>query len=135
MDRTFIIFYDGECALCHLLVKWLLKRDKLALFSFAPQSGDAAKKFFSQSTIEELPDSIWVLDKDDTIFLKGDALIFILRKLHGFYKFIAAVFSLLPRVLRNGVYDLVADSRYKIFGRSASNCPVLPENLKTRFLF
>ena len=39
-----IIFYDGDCALCHRMVQFILARDSKFLFSFAPLQGETAAK-------------------------------------------------------------------------------------------
>jgi predicted DCC family thiol-disulfide oxidoreductase YuxK len=43
------------------------------------------------------------------------------------------VFIIVPKPIRDGVYDLIARSRYSIFGRRKS-CMIPTANLKRRFL-
>jgi len=38
-----------------------------------------------------------------------------------------------PRPLRDRLYDLVARTRYRLFGREDEACPVIPEELRSRF--
>ena len=45
----------------------------------------------------------------------------------------AAFLVVIPRPLRDVVYQLVARIRYRVFGRRDDLCPVVPPGLRTRF--
>jgi predicted DCC family thiol-disulfide oxidoreductase YuxK len=40
---------------------------------------------------------------------------------------------IVPRPLRDAVYDLVARVRYRVFGRKDDACPIIPKALRSRF--
>ena len=46
---------------------------------------------------------------------------------------IAIAFGVVPRVIRNAMYDGVARIRYRIFGRTKDACPMVPPDLRSRF--
>jgi len=81
-----------------------------------------------------MPDSMAVRTADGRLLLKSDAWRYILHRLGGLWKALAAVVSIVPRPLQDIAYDFVARIRFRIFGRREEVCPVLPPELRRRFL-
>ena len=125
-----IIFYDGCCALCNRFVKFVLRKDEKGLFSFASLQSEYASKHVPKAYLENT-DSV-VLQKDREFHIKSKAAFSILRELRTGWK-ILTVFSFLPVRVTDLIYDLVATSRYRIFGRYNA-CPAPPQKYKKRFL-
>jgi predicted DCC family thiol-disulfide oxidoreductase YuxK len=65
--------------------------------------------------------------------VRSDAFLHILRRLGGWWKILAALVSVVPRPVRDAVYDFVARVRFRIFGRRDEVCPVMPPELRARF--
>ncbi|HEY3227320.1 MAG TPA: DCC1-like thiol-disulfide oxidoreductase family protein, partial [Planctomycetota bacterium] len=42
-ERKHLILYDGVCALCNALVRFVLPRDRKDRFRFAPLQGETAR--------------------------------------------------------------------------------------------
>ena len=134
LPRTERIFYDGHCGLCHRAVRFVIARDAEArLFRYAPLQGTTFAALVSEERRVGLPDSIVVLTEDDRLLVRSDAFIHILRRLGGFWRFVAGITGVVPRVIRDGVYDFIARVRYRIFGRRVEVCPVTPAELRARF--
>jgi predicted DCC family thiol-disulfide oxidoreductase YuxK len=129
-----VIFYDGNCGLCHWAVRFVLNRDKSAVFNFSPQQGEALKNFMDKEVSSKMPDSVFVVDTEGKIYLKAFCVVFILEKLGGIWAFFAKVFQLIPIRLANYLYDFVAGMRYKVFSTKHEACPLVPPGLKARFL-
>jgi predicted DCC family thiol-disulfide oxidoreductase YuxK len=53
--------------------------------------------------------------------------------LGGAWKVVAVVLGVVPRGLRDFVYDFVARVRFHVFGRREDLCPVMPAELRARF--
>ena len=49
------------------------------------------------------------------------------------WRLLGRLARMVPRALRDGVYDLVARVRYRVFGREPEACPVIPKQLRSRF--
>jgi predicted DCC family thiol-disulfide oxidoreductase YuxK len=132
---TEILFYDGHCGLCHRAVKFVLKRDRTgAAFRFAPLQGST---FLEKVPIERragLPDSVIVLTGEGELLARSDAFLHICRRLGGRWRWMAGVLSIVPRGLRDAVYNFVARVRYRVFGRRDDLCPIVPADLRERFL-
>ena len=129
-----VIFYDGHCGLCHGWVKFVLRFDKLGIFSFSPLQGETIKKMLSSETINLLPDSVVVIDESAGVHIKARAVELILKKLGGLFSVVSCLLGILPFSFKDWAYDLVAKNRKKIFGEKEEVCPLMPETLRARFL-
>ncbi len=129
-----MIFYDGECGLCHGLVKFVLKHDKKTIFNFSPQQGRAAENLLGRDTLSKLPDSVWLFDTDKKIYLKSLAITSIANKLGGSWKILGYLISTMPLFFTNYLYDLIAENRHRIFKKTGTLCPLVTPEIKVRFL-
>jgi len=129
-----MIFYDGHCGLCHRTVTFVLAQDgDGTAFRFAPLQGETFQRLVSPEQRQMLPDSIVVLTEHGALLVRSEAFLHILRRLGGAWRVLANVLSVVPRGLRDFVYDFVARIRLKIFGRREDLCPMMPPKLRARF--
>jgi predicted DCC family thiol-disulfide oxidoreductase YuxK len=132
--QTEYIFYDGHCGLCHRAVKFVLKHDHSgSAFRFTPLQGETIKSRVAPEQRATLPDSFVVLTKNGTLLTRSNASLHVMQHLGGAWRLLANVLGLIPRALRDLVYDFVARVRYRVFGRQDNLCPVVPPNLRQRF--
>lgn len=128
------IFYDGVCALCQGYIRFLIRRDRAGdKFRYAPLQGTTFEALVPPERRRNLPDSLVVLTNDGRLLIRSNGVIHILRRLGGFWGFIGGVISVIPRPIRDAVYDFVARIRYRIFGKRPNVCPVTPPDLRARF--
>ena len=129
-----IVFYDGDCGLCHAFVRFLLYRDiERRQFLFSPLRGRLITQHFSEAGRAALPDSVVLLSPDGRVRTRSDAALSSLELLGGFWRTVALISRLLPASLRDAVYSLVARVRRSIFGTTAYACPLVPAELRDRF--
>ena len=96
------------------------------------QSGLGEKAINQVMQNEKGPvDSVVVYYKG-VYYTRSDAALQIAKLLGGFWA-LFLVFYILPRFIRNGIYDWVARNRYKWFGRK-NECMIPTPELKARFL-
>jgi predicted DCC family thiol-disulfide oxidoreductase YuxK len=127
-----VILFDGVCNLCNGAVLFVIKRDKKAKFSFASlQStfGQIQLKKYGLSS-DEL--STIVLLKDGRIFTKSTAALEIAKNLDGLWPAFY-FFRIVPPLIRNFVYDFIAQNRYRWFGKREA-CMIPTPELKARFI-
>ena len=111
-----LIVFDGVCALCNNFVIFVIKNDKKSLYKFVSlQSIEQNKLQDFDKLFDEKINSI-VLIKKESILSKSDAVIEIFRKLSFPYN-LSPILLLIPRALRNLVYNIIAKKRFKIFGK------------------
>ncbi len=130
-----IVFYDGYCVLCSRSIDFILSRDTAATFRFASLQSDFAQKVllrlgYPVTNIGKLSSIVYL--RDNKIKIRSDAVLSILWDLGGIYK-ISCFSYLLPRFVRDFGYDLLAKSRYWIFGKLDA-CRVPTEEEISRFL-
>ncbi|MDH5656230.1 MAG: DCC1-like thiol-disulfide oxidoreductase family protein, partial [Spirochaetia bacterium] len=124
-----VIYFDGFCILCNGFVDFLLEEDKSHLYRFSALQSEAAKS--ALSGIGKIPDSV-VLYDNGNLYFRSDAAIKIISSLGGIWK-ILVVFYLVPRFLRDPVYDFIAKSRYTWFGKKDS-CRIPSDEEKQYFI-
>ena len=126
------LFYDGTCALCHGIVRLILAEDTEGRIRLSPLQSEYFESELTLLERADLPDSI-VLMSDDGLLMEADATIRILKMLGGLWLLLALVMSVFPARMRNMGYHFVGDRRYRLFGRTATSCPIVPPHLRTRF--
>jgi predicted DCC family thiol-disulfide oxidoreductase YuxK len=129
-----IVFYDGACGLCHRLVRFVLNRDDGAAFRFAPLDSDAFRARVSKARQAGLPDSVVVLTADGRILARTAAMRRILSRLAWTWRAAGVVLGVVPRGVADWGYDVVARARHRLFKRPEGVCPVVPADLRGRFL-
>jgi len=133
-EKTETLFYDGHCALCHGAVKFVMKRDRAGTaFRFAPLQGETFQALVPVGQRTGLPDSIVILAADGSLRARSDAVVRILERLGGGWKAVGSLLAVVPRGLRDAVYDLIARVRYRVFGKREDLCPIVPPEMRKRF--
>ena len=112
-----VVLFDGVCNLCNGYVSFLLPRsdDTLMFAALQSEEGVAVRSELGEDPGTE-PDSILLIDTDGRVYERSDAVLEVVSSLGGIYR-AAAAFRVVPRVLRDAVYRVVARWRYSVFGR------------------
>ena len=126
-----IILFDGECNLCNSSVQFILKRDPKGEFKFTSLQGKIGQDLLKRHGLEMDVNS-FILLEDEKLYLKSDAALRVCRQLNGLWKLLT-IFLVVPPLVRDFVYDIVAANRYKWFGRNES-CLLPSSKWKDRFL-
>lgn len=133
-----IILYDGVCGLCNRFVQFVLRRDKKAVFRFASLQSRFAREVLARhgANADNL-DTVCVIgnyeEAEEFLLSRSEAVAFILRELGAFWGLVGSFLRVIPRVVRDSFYKLVARHRYRIFGRYES-CPLPDPATRARFL-
>ena len=132
-----IILYDGVCGLCNLFVQFVLRHDKRALFRFAPLQSQFAQSIISRHSVDSgLMQTVYVVSnsgENEHLLGRAEAALFVMKELGGVWRMLSVLARVLPRRLRDVVYDWVARHRYQAFGRHQT-CPVPSPDVRQRFL-
>lgn len=127
-----ILLFDGACNLCNGAVTWIIEHDTKGLFKFASLQSQAAKDAVSATKSPSvMADSVVLID-NDKIYTRMDAAIGIARRL-GLPWSLLSIAGILPKGIRDGLYDFVARNRYRWFGQRTL-CLVPTPDLRERFL-
>lgn len=127
-----VILFDGVCNLCNGAINFVIKKDKGNIFKFAPLQSEIGKTLLSKFEIDTSKvDSIILVD-GEKCYVKSSAALRIAKDLSGGYPLLYG-FLILPRFIRDAVYDYIAKNRYKWFGKKES-CMIPTPELKEKFL-
>lgn len=132
-----IVLYDGVCGLCNRAVQFLLKRDRLDRLQFASLQSDLAAKVLNRHGMDPKGlDTVYAVlnygEPNETLLAKGDAFLFFAGVIGGIWS-VARVGRIIPRPVRNRLYDFVARHRYQVFGKSES-CMLPDPKQRHKFL-
>jgi len=110
-----VILYDGVCVFCSCWIRFIAARDREQRFRFTPIQSPYGTRLAAALGIDaDDPDTNAVIHAGVAYF-KSDAALTVLSNLPG-YRWTRALF-LVPKWLRDGVYNVVAKNRYRIFGK------------------
>ncbi len=127
-----VIFFDGVCNLCNGAVQFVLERDQEKYFKFSSLQSEYAKATISAQYLALNTQGTFVLMEDGVIYTRSTAVLRVVKKLGGvwslFYSFIVV-----PKSIRDGLYNYIGKNRYKWFGKRES-CWVPTPELSERFL-
>ena len=126
-----VILYDGVCVFCSRWVRFVATRDAARRFRFtAIQSGYGTRLAEAFGIDPSDPDTNAVVH-GGAVHFKSDGALKVLSQLPR-WRWTRALL-LVPRPLRDTVYNLVARNRYKIFGKFDS-CFVPDADMRARVL-
>src|SRR4051794_8061775 len=112
------VFYDGACGFCHSSVRFLAEADRRGrLFRFAPLGGDTFAALIPAEQRAGLPDSVVVRTGDGRLLMRSAAVVYLMRRLGGWWRVAAALFGAVPTPLRDRLYDAFAGVRHRLFRR------------------
>jgi predicted DCC family thiol-disulfide oxidoreductase YuxK len=115
-DKENVILFDGVCKLCNAWSNFIIRHDhgrRFRLASVQSPEGQAILAHFAYPT--DYYDTMLVV-RGTACFEKSDAFFVVMGEL-GYPWKAALVFKLLPKRLRNWLYDRIARNRYRIFGK------------------
>jgi len=129
-----IVFFDGSCVMCNQSARMLMAVDYAGVLKFATLNSASLDAALPLEKRKQLPDSILVKLTDGTMLARSDAILAIGATLGGGLGLSAMFLRLMPRRVRDSVYDLIAKSRYRMFGRTAESCGLIPKEQRSRIL-
>jgi len=114
MSASPVIYFDGYCGLCNGFVDFVLARDRARRFRFAPLQGTRARARFGDPG--DVDPATILLEEGDQVFERSTAALRIIAALGGVWR-LAGLLRLVPRFIRDAVYDWIARNRYGWFGK------------------
>ena len=127
-----ILLFDGICGLCSKGVQFFLKQDTKEVLHYTSLQSEIGQQLLHKFGLPLNDFDSLVLIKEDKVWLKSDGVIQACSYLGGFYK-LTLLLKIIPRGLRDFIYDKIANSRYKWFGKSTT-CFLPEPKYKHRFL-
>ena len=138
-DQSAILLYDGTCGFCAKSVQFVLAREKRRhTLRFAPLQSDLGVDVQRRHPELVGVDSVIWLEPaaggaPESVSVRSTAVFHVLRYLGGVWTVLAGLGSIVPRFVRDAVYDLVARHRHKII-RADPSCLLPSPEQRARFI-
>ncbi len=132
MASPSIVLFDGVCNLCNGFVNFIIDRDPNQHFSFGSLQSQKARVLLQDhpAVLSEL--NTVVLLEGSKLYTRSTAALRIARKLNGGWPLLYSLI-IIPRPLRDIVYEFIARKRYAWFGRREA-CRIPTPELRSRFI-
>ena len=127
-----IILFDGVCALCNNFIVFIAKNDKKDIFRFLPLQNKNINQFIDTKNINIKNLKSIILIEDNNPIYKSNAAIEILINLNNLY-LLCKIFYIIPKKIRDMVYELIAKNRYRVFGK-VENCSIIKSKVNSKIL-
>lgn len=127
-----VIIFDGICNFCNFWVNFILDRDKKNTFLFSAVQSDSAKTLLKKYNRDSEDIDTFILITDKGCFERSTAGLLVLKELSGLWKFLFALI-IIPKIIRDPVYNVIAKNRYKFFGKSEA-CRIPTPDERDKFL-
>jgi predicted DCC family thiol-disulfide oxidoreductase YuxK len=132
MNSHPIILFDGICNLCNSTVSFLIKRDKKSVIQFAALQSEPAKKLLEQFNLPTHSFNSLILIEKGVVYTQSTAALKICKHLNGLWPLLYGLI-IVPKLIRNGCYQLIAKNRYRWFGKQ-EKCMLPSPEVSDRFL-
>lgn len=126
------ILFDGVCNFCNSSVNYVIAHDPRGYFKFAALQSDAGERLTREHGIDSANVDSVVLIENGRAYVRSAAALRVAKKL-GFPAALLYAFIVIPRPIRDILYDAFAKRRYRFFG-SQDECMLPTPEIRARFL-
>ncbi len=131
LDKPILLF-DGVCNLCNTSVQTVIELDKNSQFRLASLQSEVGQMLLKKNNLPTKDLNTVVLIDKDNVYLRSDVPLEVMRQLGGGWQFFY-IFKIVPRVIRDSVYNFIASNRYRWFGKEEA-CWLPSPEIRQRFL-
>lgn len=127
-----LVLIDGVCLMCQGATKFIIQHDPARKFFFASLQSEMGKKVLAKGGLPTDAMNTIVLVENDMYYTKSTAVLRIARHLK-FPWSLLNTFIIVPKFMRDPVYQFIAKHRYRWFGKS-DHCMIPSPKDRERFL-
>ncbi len=131
-----LLLYDGNCGFCQASVQFVLRHEHRHTLRFAPLQGTWGTQIRGRHpALRQVDSVVWVDDPGgpgERIRIRSEAALRVCRYLGGGWP-VLSVAGVLPRPLRDWLYDLVARHRHTLMPAVVA-CALPAPEARARFL-
>lgn len=106
-----VVFFDGSCAFCSRLIRFLLEEEPAGQWHYAPLQGQYAQRKLGEEAGRTL--ALRVLSGQQK-WSGGKAALFLMKSIGGPWRPLALILGLLPAALLDWSYNQVAKWRFQL---------------------
>ncbi|MEM6723328.1 MAG: DCC1-like thiol-disulfide oxidoreductase family protein [Bacteroidota bacterium] len=127
-----LLLFDGVCNLCADSVQFVIERDPKGRILFASLQSDLGQRVVELAKLQSAYLNTVVLIDNGKVYKRSAAAMRTTKFMKGAWPAFRA-FLIVPEFIRDAIYELIANNRYKWFGKKEVCWMPTPE-LKARFL-
>jgi len=125
-----VLLYDGSCGFCARSVQFVLAHDRRGTLRFGPLQGAFGRSVVAaHPELHDVDSVVWV--EGSAVKVRSDAALVVLAYLGGGWSTLSALGRLVPRRLRDALYDAIARLRFRLAARA---CLLPTPDERVRFL-
>jgi predicted DCC family thiol-disulfide oxidoreductase YuxK len=132
MSEHPVMLYDGVCRFCNGALQTVIRHDPEGIVHFAPLQSQYAQQLIQSHPELKGVDSLMLVEEDGRIYVRSEAALGIAKHIGGWWRLLL-VFRILPRSLRDWLYDGFARRRYRLFGKH-DECLMPTAEIRSRFV-
>lgn len=132
MPQPPIILFDGVCNFCNSAVNFVIKRDKNSVLKFTTLQSGIAHQMLAHQNIPTNDLSSFVFIENEKIYTRSTAALRVCKYLTGMWPLMNG-FIIVPKFIRDGIYNWIAKNRYRWFGKK-EECMIPSSEIKAKFL-
>jgi predicted DCC family thiol-disulfide oxidoreductase YuxK len=118
MDYERVIVFDGVCNWCNFWVNFTMDCDPSGKFKFGTLQSEPAQRIMSKLGLSLDKYETFLLLDHGRVFTKSTAVLNVTRHLSGIWPLFFYLGIVIPRPIRDHLYDIVAKNRYALMGKS-----------------
>ncbi len=127
-----ILLFDGVCNLCNGYINFIIKRMKSDTVRFGTLQSESGQELLEKNGLSPHELDTVVLIQNGKLYTKSDVAFRLAKEMSGGWPMFS-VLLVIPKFLRDGIYDIISRNRYRWFGKQAS-CMIPTPELKKLFL-
>ena len=132
MDEQPVILFDGVCNFCNSAVNFVIKRNAKKDIQFAAMQSEAGRELLAKFSLPVNEMLSFVFIEKGKAYQRSGASLRLCRHLNALWP-LCFGFIIVPGFIRDGIYNWIAQNRYKWFG-SRTECMVPSPEIKSRFI-
>jgi predicted DCC family thiol-disulfide oxidoreductase YuxK len=127
-----VLVFDGVCLLCSAWVAFVLRHDRSGRIRFAAMQSSAGRSLLAAHGLDADDPLSFLFVSEGKGYTQSDAILRLVGSFGGAWRFVA-ILRILPAFLRDALYRLIANNRYRWFGRR-DTCLMPDAAVRERFL-
>jgi predicted DCC family thiol-disulfide oxidoreductase YuxK len=134
-----LLLFDGTCGFCAESVQFVLKHESgaptLKYASLQSPTGERIRA--AHPELDAIDSVIWYqpasINDAERVLVRSTAVLHVLEYLGGVWRVLGVLGRIVPRVLRDVVYDWVARHRHQLIRGTGPQCLLPTPEQRTRF--
>jgi len=126
------MLFDGVCNVCNGFVQFMIPRDPKGYFKFASLQSEIGQQIMEAYELPTEELSTVIMVENGKVYTHSDVALRASRRMSGLWP-VFTVFSVVPRFIRDGMYNWIARNRYRWFGQR-EQCMIPTPDIRQRFL-